>query len=151
MRLAVILRDASLRSAPQDEVGMCGSERRNCCMHGPLGEEPCDARRLEPWPQALAICLTFGAIAWAAHAAGDRELGQYLSAECVTCHQLSGSSAPGIPPIIGKPQPAFIAALNEYRTRQRPNPVMQNIAGKFSQEEIAALAAYFASVKPQPQ
>jgi cytochrome c553 len=91
--------------------------------------------------------LAFAYVAPAA-AAGDRELGQYLSAECMACHQLSGR-AQGIPGIVGKPEATFIAALNEYRTKQRPNEVMQNIAGKFSQEEIAALAAYFASLQSQ--
>ena len=33
-------------------------------------------------------------------AAGDRELGEYLSSECVTCHQLSGQFD-GIPSIVG--------------------------------------------------
>ena len=59
--------------------------------------------------------------------------------------------AQGIPAIVGQPEPAFIAALNEYRTKKRPNPVMQTIAAKFSQEEIAALAAYFGSLRPRPQ
>jgi cytochrome c553 len=79
--------------------------------------------------------------------AGDRDLGQYLSSECVTCHQLSGKFQ-GIPPIVGWPESSFIEILNEYRTRKRTNPVMQNIAGKLSEEEIAALAAYFGSLKP---
>jgi cytochrome c2 len=35
---------------------------------------------------ALAPILTIAS----ARAAGDRALGEYLSSECVTCHQLSG-------------------------------------------------------------
>jgi cytochrome c553 len=85
-----------------------------------------------------------------AHAGGDRELGQYLSSECVTCHQLSGRFQ-GIPPIVGWPDATFIEIVNAYRTKQRDNPVMQTIAAKFSPEEIAALAAYFGSLKPQPR
>ena len=94
--------------------------------------------------------LPLAAMLSATRAAGDRELGQYLSSECVTCHQLSGRFQ-GIPPIVGWPEPSFVEIMNEYRTKKRENPVMQNIAGKFSQEEIAALAAYFASLQPQPQ
>ena len=84
------------------------------------------------------------------HAAGDNAFGQYLSSECVTCHQLSGRFE-GIPPIIGWPETSFIEIMTQYRTKERPNPVMQNIAGKLSEEEIAALAAYFGSLKPPPQ
>ncbi len=83
--------------------------------------------------------------------AGDKALGQYLSSECVTCHQLSGQQQAGIPAIIGIPEARFAEALNEYRSKQRANPVMQNIAGKFSNDEIAALAAYFASLKTGPR
>ena len=54
----------------------------------------------------------------------------------------------GHPPIVGWPDESFIEIMNEYRYRKRNNPVMQTIAGKFSNDEIAALAAYFGSVKP---
>ena len=79
---------------------------------------------------------------------GDRDLGEYLSAECVTCHQLSGKFE-GIPPIIGWPEDSFVTIMNEYRGKQRENAVMRNIAAKFSDEEISALAAYFGSLKPK--
>ena len=41
--------------------------------------------------------------------------------------------------------------MKQYRTKERANPVMQTIAGKLSEEEIAALAAYFGSLKPAPR
>ena len=81
-------------------------------------------------------------------AAGDRALGEYLSSECVACHQLTGRHQ-GIPPIVGWPEASFVAIMNEYREKRRSNPVMQTIAGKFSNDEVAALAAYFSSVKPK--
>jgi cytochrome c553 len=80
---------------------------------------------------------------------GDRALGQYLSSECVTCHQLSGQFE-GIPPIIGWPEATFIEIMDEYRTKKRENPIMQTIAGRLSKEEVAALAAYFGSLSPEP-
>ena len=81
-------------------------------------------------------------------AAGDRALGDYLSSECVTCHQITGKYE-GIPPIIGWPEASFIEIMYEYRAKKRSNPVMQTIAGRFSNEEIAALATYFGSLKPK--
>lgn len=79
---------------------------------------------------------------------GDRALGEYLSSECVTCHQLTGTHK-GIPPIIGWPDESFISIMTAYKMRARDNPVMQNIATKLSDEDIAALAAYFGSLKPR--
>jgi cytochrome c len=36
-----------------------------------------------------------------------------------------------------------------YKNKERSNPIMQTIAGRLSQEEIEALAAWFGS-KPAP-
>jgi cytochrome c553 len=35
--------------------------------------------------------------------------------------------------------------LKAYRDRELPNPVMQNVASRLTDEEIAALARYFAT------
>lgn len=79
--------------------------------------------------------------------AGDRELGQYLSAECVTCHRATGQAAQGIPRIAGWPEDQFVAVMNAYKAKQRDNPVMQTIAERLSGEDIAALAAFFGGTK----
>ena len=103
--------------------------------------------------QALAPFLSFliaAALVLAGPAlAGDRALGEYLASECVACHRPGGRSQ-GIPPIVGWPEDAFVAAMNAYRVKERPNPVMQTIAGRLTDEEIAALAAYFGAL-PAPQ
>ena len=77
---------------------------------------------------------------------GDPEYGEYLSAECTTCHQHDGS-ADGIPSITNWPEEDFVAALHAYKSKLRPHPVMQMMAGRLSNEEIAALAAYYATIE----
>ncbi|QCI68167.1 c-type cytochrome [Phreatobacter stygius] len=79
---------------------------------------------------------------------GDRALGEYLAGECVTCHQVSGRAGAGIPPIIGWPADQFVAVMQSYRAKDRDNPIMQTVAGRFSDDEMAALAAYFGSLTP---
>ncbi len=96
---------------------------------------------------AAAVAAMTASFSHSIQAAGDRALGEYLSSECVTCHQLSGQDQPGIPSIIGMPEARLAAALIEYKDKKRSNPVMQIIAGKFSKDEIAALATYFGSLK----
>lgn len=76
--------------------------------------------------------------------AGDRDYGEYLASECVTCHQADGSDA-GIPSIVGWPEEDFKAALHGYRARLRANQAMQLIAATLGDEEIASLAAFFAT------
>lgn len=81
----------------------------------------------------------------AAKLSGDPEYGQFLSGECVTCHKPSGGDD-GIPSIVGWPKENFIHALYEYKGKFRNNPVMQNVASRLGDEEMAALAAYFGSI-----
>ncbi|MCX7560394.1 c-type cytochrome [Sulfitobacter sp. F26204] len=73
---------------------------------------------------------------------GDPEYGEYLASECLTCHQSSGAND-GIPGISGWPTEEFVVAMHAYKRKLRPHPVMQMMAGRLSEEEIAALAAYF--------
>jgi cytochrome c553 len=77
---------------------------------------------------------------------GDREFGEYLSGTCVTCHQVSGKASGGVPPIVAWPEDQFVAVMNSYRAKDRENEVMRTIASPLTDEEIAALAAYFGSL-----
>lgn len=107
-------------------------------------------RRLACGAVIAAACTGLAAApATLSHASGDRAFGQYLSSECVTCHQVSGRFD-GIPPIVGWPEDSFVQIMNEYKTKKREHAVMQTIAGRLSPEEIAALAAYFGSIAPAP-
>lgn len=96
---------------------------------------------------AAGLCaLALLASATAARA-GDVEFGAFLAGECVTCHQASGAFD-GIPPIVGWPEESFILVMDKYRRKERDNAVMQTIASRYDDEEIAALAAYFATLGP---
>jgi cytochrome c553 len=90
--------------------------------------------------------LASGESAGSGSAKADRALGEYLSSECVTCHQPTGHYQ-GIPPIVGWPEASFIEIMKDYQHKKRTNPVMQMIAGRLSEEEIASLAIYFGSLK----
>jgi cytochrome c553 len=80
--------------------------------------------------------------------AGDVAFGEYLAGECVTCHQVDGSDR-GIPPIVGWEPMQFVAVMHSYRDKVRDNAVMQTIAGRYGDAEVAALAAYFATLQPK--
>jgi|SRR5262245_14126569 len=97
---------------------------------------------------AGCIALACGAKFAAAQVTGDHAFGEYLSAECVTCHRVGGASQ-GIPSIAGLPAATFVQVLKEYRLKQRANPIMQTIAARLSDAEMAALAAYFGSLPGQ--
>jgi cytochrome c553 len=95
---------------------------------------------------ATAMWLTTGA-ATAARAA-DMELGRYLATECLTCHRAATPDG-AIPNIFGVAETNLTEVIKAYRAKRLPNAVMQNIAARLTDEEIAALALYF-SRTPKP-
>lgn len=90
-------------------------------------------REVELSPEVLAIV-------------GDADYGEYLSTECTTCHQTDGDYD-GIPVITGWLAEDFVVAMHAYKRQIRPHPVMQMMAGRLSDEEIASLAAYFGALE----
>jgi cytochrome c553 len=79
-------------------------------------------------------------------AAPDIELGRYLSSECVTCHRAATATST-IPNIFGLPEQTIIDAIKGYREKRLNNEVMQSVAGRLKDEDIEALAAFFAQAK----
>tara|TARA_B100001057_G_C22823666_1_gene940476 strand:- start:1471 stop:1875 length:405 start_codon:yes stop_codon:yes gene_type:complete len=73
---------------------------------------------------------------------GDVEYGEYLANDCKTCHEADGGGE-GIPNIHGRPTIQLITLLYAYREKIKSNDVMQMQAGQLTDDEIAALAAYF--------
>jgi cytochrome c553 len=88
---------------------------------------------------AVVVLVTAGHAA-----AADVELGRYLATECATCHRAAAAGG-AIPSIVGIDEARLAGALKAYRDRALPNPVMQNVASRLTDEEIAALARYFAT------
>jgi cytochrome c553 len=78
--------------------------------------------------------------------AADVELGRYLATECVGCHRTSATDA-AIPNIFGRPETLLADRLKAYRDKRLTNEVMQTVASRLKDEEIAALAAYFHTAK----
>ena len=75
----------------------------------------------------------------------DVAYGEYLAGECVTCHSTDGADK-GIPNIIGLEAEGFAYIMHSYRNKELENKVMQLVAGRLDDEQIASLAVYFASL-----
>ncbi len=73
--------------------------------------------------------------------------GKHLAQECTTCHRLDGRGA-NIPPIVGLEPGYFVTTMKFYKTGARDNPVMNSVAQALNDEQMDALAAYFATQKP---
>jgi cytochrome c553 len=77
---------------------------------------------------------------------GSLGYGRHLAQECGACHRPEASG--GIPIIAGKPAAEITDLLHAFREGRRTNPVMVSVAKSLDEAQIAALAAYFASLPP---
>ena len=77
----------------------------------------------------------------------DIDYGEYLSGECVTCHNKDGLDR-GIPSIIGLDADVFIALMLAYKAGDMENQAMQMFAGRLDNNQIGSLALYFSRLKP---
>lgn len=93
----------------------------------------------------LLQCL--GSIASAADEAKLKAYGEHLARECTTCHRIDGTDN-GIPSIVGWDEDQFTTTLRFYQQGLRGNPAMVSVAKSLDEEQLRALAAYFASIKP---
>jgi cytochrome c len=87
-----------------------------------------------------------GVTVMAASAAADMELGRYLASECMACHRAQAAVST-IPNLTAIPREHFVTVIKAYRRKELPNPAMQNVASRLSDEDIESLALYFSTTK----
>ena len=69
------------------------------------------------------------------------------AASCSGCHPTSKSVNTPVPRLVGRNAAEIEAAIQEFRTGQKPASVMDRIATGFSADEIAVIAAWYAAQK----
>ena len=78
--------------------------------------------------------------------AGDAAAGKEKSQACVACHGEDGNSPDAAYPRLAGQYASYLEeALRDYRSGERENVIMKGFAEPLSDEDIADLAAYFAS------
>lgn len=83
-----------------------------------------------------------------ARASELRDYGEYLAGECTSCHKLDGTSH-NIPNIVGWDAENFILILKTYTNGERDNKAMKSVVQQLDDEQMKALATYFASLEPK--
>jgi cytochrome c553 len=76
--------------------------------------------------------------------------GEHLSRECTACHRRDGVDN-GIPSILGMKAGEFTELMQFYQTGARENPAMVSVAQSLDEDQIKALAAFFATLPPPPK
>ncbi len=93
----------------------------------------------------LGGIILAGAV-FADDASGDPEAGRALAGQCRTCHGIDGYAKIPIAPHIGGEQAAYLATqLTAFRDGTRVHEMMSVVAKSLTDEQIADLAAWYAS------
>ncbi|HSV36868.1 MAG TPA: c-type cytochrome [Ramlibacter sp.] len=91
---------------------------------------------------ALALC------AGAAHAqAPDPLQVRSWAGACATCHGTNGAAQPGMIPLAGQASAEIVRKLQDFKSGRQPATVMHQLAKGYTDEQIAAIAAWFAAQK----
>ena len=97
----------------------------------------------------LLVCLAALA-AWpaTAQAAGDAALGKKVMIKCQVCHGKDGlAKLPEAPNLAGQKEKYLVKALTSFKAGERNNEQMTVIVKGLSDDDIANVAAYYASIK----
>ena len=70
-----------------------------------------------------------------------------IAATCMSCHGPGGKSLGGIPSLAGLDAHRVVQALKDFKSGAKPGTIMKRHASGYTDAEIDALAAYFASLK----
>ncbi len=96
---------------------------------------------------ATVVALAALGIVGSAHAAGDIQAGKAKTAACAGCHGANGQGVAPNPQLAGKTENQLIQALNDYKSGKRDNAIMKGMTSALSDQDIANVAAYYASLK----
>ncbi|MBA2410897.1 MAG: c-type cytochrome [Gammaproteobacteria bacterium] len=94
----------------------------------------------------LVICC--GALLTAETGVAGGAIGRTIGVACSACHGPRGMSEGAIPSIHGLPAKQIESAMRAYRSGKRPGTIMNRIAKGYTDNQIAAIAQYFANLKP---
>ena len=85
-------------------------------------------------------------VSGAAQAGGDAEAGKVKAASCGSCHGENGEGIDPNPPLAGLEEAAQVEMLKAYKDGTREDPMMQMFVSQLSEEDMADLAAYYATL-----
>ena len=92
--------------------------------------------------KSLAAAIGFFTIAVAGVVAAEPPVG---AVSCSGCHPASARVASPVPRLNGLDRATIVRAMQDFRSGQRAGTVMDRIAKGFTDEEIQAIAAWYAT------
>jgi len=97
----------------------------------------------------ISLLVSIG-LTGVAHAAGDAAAGQAKTAVCTACHSADGNSVVGnFPKLAGQGEKYLLKQLNEIKSGARMVPEMTGLLTNLNDQDLADIAAFYASKKVQ--
>ena len=94
----------------------------------------------------VSACALLGFVV-SAQAAGDAQAGKAKTGACAGCHGANGEGIKPNPALAGKSEADIVQALMDFKSGKRVNPIMKTFATQLSDQDMANVAAYYASLK----
>jgi sulfide dehydrogenase cytochrome subunit len=69
------------------------------------------------------------------------------AAACSGCHPARAGVDTPVPRLVGRDAAQMVAAMADFRAGKRPTTIMDRVAKGFTDDEIKAIAAWFAAQK----
>lgn len=98
---------------------------------------------------ARCVFVAAGLLAALPASAADRAAGrQKVAGICQACHGMDGlSKNPEAPNLAGQIENYLVKSMAEYRSEARKNESMNIVAKDLTDDDIANIAAYYASIQ----
>jgi cytochrome c553 len=97
----------------------------------------------------FVVMIVMLSAAGAVQAGGDPARGAELAADCVDCHGADGMGDADNPKIAGLDEAKHVEMLEGYKSGAIPDPdgMMVDYVAELSEQDMADLAAYYATLK----
>jgi sulfide dehydrogenase cytochrome subunit len=69
------------------------------------------------------------------------------AASCANCHGTNGQAQPGMESLAGASEQDIVKKMQDFKAGRKPATLMHQLAKGYSDEQIQAIAAYFAAQK----
>ena len=99
----------------------------------------------------VSLLVVVATVARGAEPVGNKADGETKAAVCAACHGPKGISVYPLWPSLAGQQEAYLAKqIKEFRDGARVEATMQPFVANLTDQDIADLAAYYASLSPCP-
>ncbi len=102
---------------------------------------------MKPIPITAVAAAALWLAAGSAQAQTDPLQVRSWAAACASCHGTNGQAQPGNEPLAGANKDDMLKKLMDFKSGAKPATIMHQLAKGYSDEQLAAIAGWFASQK----